>query len=117
MFGLLLILFLGGWSFFQFWKRRYVGNKRHWADMVAAEKLYLSLGIGTSIQLLFVTMIPGWLVAATLIGKGAFADSRLGSEVWGVVMVATNTIIYGGLTHLMLTKIHREPEVESLHLE
>jgi hypothetical protein len=106
MISLALLAILIVVMFVMFGNSRQTHGKRHWTDQTSSERLMLSLTLAAAIQFLFVTMIPGWIVAAIIVGKGRFAETRLGNEVWGIVMMIANTAFYLPIFYILLGWLH-----------
>ena len=70
------------------------GEKFRRHNQTLKQRIILSIAFAAMIQFLFITMIPGWLVAAFIIGKGTFSETSLGNEIWGIVMMVINTTFY-----------------------
>ncbi|HYG10928.1 MAG TPA: hypothetical protein VD835_13350 [Pyrinomonadaceae bacterium] len=106
MISLVLLAVLTVVMFAMFVKFRQSRGKRCWTELNSSERLTLSVALAAAIQFLFFTMIPGWIVAAIVIGKGRFAETRLGNEVWGIVMMLANTVFYLAIFYLLLGWLH-----------
>lgn len=76
--------------------------ERQWTNQTFGERISLSIMLAATIQFLFFTMLPGWIVAAYLIGKGEFAETTSGNAIWGTVMVIVNTLFYLPIFYLSL---------------
>lgn len=102
MIVLILLPVIALTAFGLFAKSRRLHTGRHWLNQTFSERLAFSVGLSAAVQFLHFTMMPGWIVAAYLIGKGSFGETILGNAVWGIVMVTANTLFYLPLFYLLL---------------
>jgi amino acid transporter len=107
MFALPLLLILIAVTLMMFYRSRQSHEGRHWTDQTSSSRFMLSFALAAGIQFLYVTMIPGWIVAVVLIGKGRFAETRLGNEIFGLIMVVANLIIYLPICYGLLEWLSR----------
>ena len=88
--------------------------KRHWNNQTNSERLLLSIVFAGFFQFLF--LMPGWIVAVYIIGKGVFAETVVGNLVFGLLMLIANTIIYLPFFYLLigwLSSWHRKSSLET----
>ena len=83
------------------------GKKRHWSDQTPTERFLLSLSFAAAIQLVYVTILPGWIVGVYVVGKGKFSQTPLGNEAFATVAIFSNIIIYFPLFFLLLKLLSR----------
>ena len=74
--------------------------KRHWSNQTIGERTLLSIVLAGIFQFLF--LLPGWSVAAYIVGYSGNTTTLLREVVFGLVTLATNTIIYFPLFYLPL---------------
>lgn len=81
-------------------------SERSWKTFTPRERKLLAIAFSGVVQALLVTMIPGWVVAALLLGKGSFYETTWwGKELWAAVMTVSNTLIYYALIHFALNAV------------
>ncbi len=83
-------------------KSRKSNQSHSWIYQTSRQRLILSIAFASAIQFLLVTMLPGWIAAAYILGKGEFAETKLGNEIWGIVMIITNILFYTPIFYLLL---------------
>jgi len=70
---------------------------RHWLSDSGHRRLYLSLAGGLLAQVPLVTMLPGWIVAASIVGKSEHVEIA-----FEIVAVITNTVFYAPIIYVLL---------------
>lgn len=63
-----------------------------WSKLTLNQRIILSIAFASLIQFLIVTMIPGWLIAVTILGYKSIDITAFENEIFGIIMVIANTI-------------------------
>ena len=101
MYALILIPLITFVTLFAFVRSRKSHDKRYPTDQTPIERFLLSLSLSAAVQFLYVTIIPGWIAAAYVVGKGRFSQTPLGNEVFGTIMIISNIVIYFPIFYLL----------------
>jgi hypothetical protein len=75
--------------------------ERHWSNLTTRERLLLSIALAGVFQFLF--LLPGWIIAACLVGySDGIGETQLEKVVFGMITLIANTVIYFPLFYLLL---------------
>ncbi len=75
--------------------------ERHWSNLTTRERLLLSIALAGVFQFLF--LLPGWIVAAYIVGySDGVGETQSEKVVFGMVTLMANTVIYFPLFYLLL---------------
>jgi hypothetical protein len=84
-----------------FARSRQSNLEKHWSDLTARERLLLSIALAGVFQFLF--LLPGWIIAACIVGySDGVGETQLENVVFGMITLIANTVIYFPLFYLLL---------------
>lgn len=99
-FGLFVAIVVFG-ALAWFFQSRQATPDRHWANQTALEKLLLAVPLASVFQFLF--FLPGWAVAATIVGYKDTKATAFDEFLFGIVALAANALIYTPVFFLLLS--------------
>ena len=102
--GLLILLFIS--TTLLFIKTRKSRGKVDWLNMPSRQLFILSIVFASGIQFLIVTIIPGWLIALTILGYES-TPTPFEDVVFNLFTLITNLILYSSIFFLLIRCFHR----------
>lgn len=89
-----------------FTRSRRTNLERHWSDLTVRERVLLSIAMAAVFQFLF--LLPGWIVAACIVGyRDGAGVTWLEELVFGTITLTANTVIYAPFFYLLLVWLPR----------
>ncbi len=80
-------------------------QKRLSSNLTGGERVLLSIAFAGIFQFLF--LMPGWIVAVSILGYSGSTVTPLMNVIFGLVMLTANTVIYFPLFYLLITWFSR----------